>query len=75
MLSKYHIAQGNAQSVCKDLSENHNRSIAKSTVQNIADWVGGIACAKEEEWEYSLPKLDEAISSFKYGWSLFTNSK
>lgn len=37
--------------------------IAKSTVQNIADWVGGIACAKEKQWEYPLPKLDEAITT------------
>ena len=44
-------AQGNATAVCTDLRENHNRTIAKGTVQKIADWIGGIACAQEEHWE------------------------
>ena len=56
-------SQGNAQSVCTDLEENHNRSIAKSTVQNVTDWVGSIACAQEEKWEYELPELNEPIST------------
>jgi hypothetical protein len=56
-------SQGNAQSVCADLEDNHNRSIAKSTVQNIADWVGSISCAQEEKWAYELPKLNEPIST------------
>ena len=59
-------SQGNAQSVCADLEENHNRAIAKSTVQNITDWVGSIACAQEEKWEYDLPKLNEPISTIVF---------
>jgi hypothetical protein len=56
-------SQGNAYSVCADLSENHNRFIAKSTVQNVTDWVGSIACAQEEKWDYELPELNEPIST------------
>ena len=56
-------SQGNAYSVCADLKENHNRPIAKSTVQNVTDWVGSIACAQEEKWDYELPELNEPISS------------
>lgn len=56
-------SQGNANSVRADLKENHNRSIAKSTVQNVTDWVGRIACAQEEKWSYDLPKLNERIST------------
>jgi hypothetical protein len=56
-------ALGNAMSVRTDLEENHNRSIAKSTIQNVADWVGGIACAKEEVWEYALPDMEEPITT------------
>jgi len=56
-------SQGHAPSVCADLSENHNRSIAKSTVQRIADWVGSIACAQEENWDYALPDIDEPIQT------------
>jgi hypothetical protein len=32
-------------------------------VQNVAEWVGGIACAKEEQWEYTTPQLDEPVAS------------
>ncbi len=56
-------SQGHAPSVCADLSENHNRSIAKATVQRIADWVGSIACAQEESWDYALPEIDEPIQT------------
>lgn len=59
-------AQGNAKAVCTDLRENHNRRIAKATVQNIADWVGGIACAQEEHWEYALPVLHEPITTIVF---------
>lgn len=59
-------SQGNANSVCLDLKENHNRSIAKSTVQNITDWVGSIACAQEKIWDYDHPKLDEPISTIVF---------
>ena len=56
-------SQGNASSVCSDLRANHNRSIAKSTVQNVTDWVGSIACAQEENWDYAPPEIDEPIST------------
>ena len=56
-------SQGDAQSVSTDLRDNHHRTIAKSTVQNIADWVGAIACAQEEVWDYALPELDELITT------------
>jgi hypothetical protein len=56
-------SQGNAQSVCTDLRDNHHRTIAKSTVQNVADWVGAIACAQEEVWDYAPPELDEPITT------------
>ncbi|CAC9507855.1 hypothetical protein [uncultured Gammaproteobacteria bacterium] len=56
-------SQGNASSVCSDLRENHNRSIAKSTVQNVTNWIGSIACAQEENWDYAPPEIDEPIST------------
>jgi hypothetical protein len=52
----------NAPAVCRDLEENHHRKIAHSYVQAVSDWVGSIASAKEETWEYSLPALNEAIA-------------
>ena len=53
----------NAPSVCRDLADNHHRKIAHSYLQDVNEWVGSIAQAKEEIWEYEIPKLDKAIST------------
>ena len=59
--SKY--AEMNVNKVCDDLAENHGRNIAASYVQNIAEWVGGIASAQEEQWEYAIPPLNHAVKT------------
>jgi hypothetical protein len=56
-------AQMNVNAVCADLGENHGRPVTASYVQNVADWVGGIACATEESWEYALPALEAAVAT------------
>lgn len=56
-------ANMNAPAVCLDLEENHHRKIAHSYLQDVSDWVGGIAQAKEELWEYSIPPLNEAVTT------------
>lgn len=53
----------NAPTVCRDLAENHHRTISHSYVQDVTEWVGSIAQAKEEVWEYDTPPLKEAIST------------
>lgn len=53
----------NAPSVCADLRENHHRKISHSYLQEVSNWVGGIAQAKEEQWKYDNPKLEKAIKS------------
>ena len=53
----------NAPAVCQDLRDNHHRTIAHSYLQDVSDWVGSIAQAKEEIWEYATPKLNEAINT------------
>ena len=53
----------NAPAVCRDLNENHHRKIAHSYLQDVSDWVGSIAQAKEEVWDYATPKLNKAIST------------
>ncbi len=55
--------QSNVQAVCRDLEQNNNRKVSRSFVQNIVDWVGSIACAKEQNWEYSLPKINDHVAS------------
>lgn len=56
-------ANMNAPAVCRDLEENHHRKVAHSYLQDVSDWVGGIAQAKEEVWEYDTPPLNEAITT------------
>ena len=56
-------ANMNAPAVCQDLEDNHHRSIAHSYLQDVSDWVGSIAQAQEELWEYAVPPLDEAITT------------
>lgn len=56
-------ANMNAPAVCEDLKENHHRKIAHSYLQDVSDWVGSIAQAKEEIWDYATPILNEAISA------------
>jgi hypothetical protein len=63
--SKY--ADAGVTRVNKDLAENHNRQIAKSYIQNVAELVGSIAIAKEEIWEYQIPQLDEVVKTISLG--------
>gem|GEM_PF-6711236 len=56
-------ARFNANGFVSDLAENHGRRISKAAVQNVAQCVGAIAAVKEESWEYSTPKLKQAVNS------------
>jgi hypothetical protein len=56
-------AQLNVRAVQADLEQNHGRTVAASYIQNVAEWVGAIAMAKEEDWEYALPALDAPIAT------------
>jgi len=66
MQLSHKYSQNNAQAVCQDLTENHNRKVSQSFVQNVVDWVGSIASAKEDQWEYELPPIDDAVSSIVF---------
>ena len=56
-------AQLNVRAVQTDLEQNHARQVATSYIQNVAEWVGNIAAAKEEDWEYEVPKLSASIAT------------
>lgn len=56
-------AQLNVRAVQTDLEQNHGRKVAASYIQNVAEWVGTIAMAKEEDWEYEMPALGSAIET------------
>lgn len=57
----------NAPAVRNDLIENHHRKVAHSYLQDVSEYVGAIAQAKEEVWEYALPELEQAVSSVGIG--------
>lgn len=61
MSNKY--SRMNAPEACADLEENHGRKVTMSFLQNVVEVVGGIAQAKEETWEYHVPKLKESVST------------
>jgi hypothetical protein len=60
-------AQLNVRAVQADLEQNHGRKVAASYIQNVAEWVGNIATAKEEDWEYELPALKSPIATVVIG--------
>jgi hypothetical protein len=53
----------NVRAVQADLAQNHGRTVAASYIQNVAEWVGTIATAKEEDWVYALPALERPIAT------------
>lgn len=53
--------------VQKDLSQNHNREVARSYLQNVADAVGTIALLKEEDWEYTPETVDAKVKTISIG--------
>ncbi len=53
----------NVRAVQADLEQNHGRKVAASYIQNVAEWVGTIATAKEEDWAYAMPALERPIAT------------
>jgi hypothetical protein len=60
-------AEFGAGRVIEDLAENHGRAVARSFVQDVADAVAAVALAKEEDWEYELPGLEEPVTTVTIG--------
>jgi hypothetical protein len=52
-----------APTVVDDLLSNHSRKTTISYLQNVSDYVGSIAQAKEESWEYETPTLKKPVDS------------
>ena len=61
------FAQGSSVAVQRDLAENHGRAVARSYLQHVAEAVGAVAQAKEEDWSYATPKLEAAVKSAAIG--------
>lgn len=56
-------ARSSAKEVAEDMEKNHGRSVSRSFLQRVADMVGSIAQATEEDWMYSIPKQDEPVKT------------
>lgn len=59
--SKY--ARLNANETRADLSDNHGCPVSVCYLQKVADAVGAIAQAKEEVWDYTTPRLEDAVKT------------
>lgn len=60
-------AEFGSSRVIEDLRENHGRTVARSFVQNVADAVTAVAMAREQDWEYALPELEETVETIAIG--------
>jgi hypothetical protein len=56
-----------AHAVSDDLMESNDRKISINYVKKIADYVGAVAQAKEEAWEYELPEFDRPVNAVSIG--------
>ena len=61
------LTQVSGKHVKADLEENHGRAVSKLLVQELGLFVGAIAQAKEENWEYAIPKLETPITAVGIG--------
>jgi hypothetical protein len=59
--SKY--AEFGSARVRQDLRDNHGRAVSRCLVQDVADAVAAVALAKQEDWNYQLPKLETPPAS------------
>lgn len=59
--SKY--ARLNANETRSDLEDNHGCRVSVCYLQKVADAVGTIAQAKEEDWDYRTPHVEDAVGT------------
>jgi hypothetical protein len=53
--------------VVADLEVNHGRKTSLNVIQRLADAVGSVAQAKEEQWHYATPELGEPVRTIGIG--------
>jgi hypothetical protein len=51
----------------RDFETNHNRKVARSYLQNVAEAVGTVAIAKEEDWKYEPKDLEKPVKTVSLG--------
>ena len=63
----FKYAEIGAEKVVADMRETTRRAISVRYVKMLGDAVGMMALAKEETWEYSLPKFENEVASVGVG--------
>ena len=63
----YKYASFGADSVVDDLRECNGRTLSNRYCKMLGDAVGTFAMAKEESWNYELPKFDRPVASASVG--------
>jgi hypothetical protein len=66
MVSHKYAEFGSAR-VIEDPAENHGRVVARCFVQDVTDAVAAVALARQEDWEYALPELEEVPTTITIG--------
>lgn len=66
-LVSYKYAEAGADAVVDDLRECHHRKISNRYVKSLGDTVGAYAVAKEETWNYALPKFERPCAAIAIG--------
>lgn len=56
-------AESSSPRVQVDLEANHGRAVSRCLIQDVADAVAAAVLAKEEGWNYTLPKFEEPPST------------
>src|SRR4051794_39861913 len=59
--------EGAAARVVKDLTCNHGRPVSLALVQDTAAAVAAVVQAKEEQWQYATPQLQQPVSTISVG--------
>ncbi|MDQ7047236.1 MAG: hypothetical protein Q9M39_06325 [Sulfurovum sp.] len=63
--NKYNNAP--AQTVQKDLEENHNRNISCSFIRSTSQIVSNLLLKQEDNWEYEIVKMDKEVATISLG--------
>lgn len=61
------FANNSSPRVQEDLRDNHNRSVARSYLQNLTEAVGLAVQEKEENWHYTPAEIDCEITTIAIG--------
>ncbi len=63
--SKY--SRNAARDAARDMLESNGRKVCPVYMKKISDFIGEVAEAKEDQWQYDLPSSDEKVAAVSVG--------